>query len=115
MKQKAVFTVLVVTLATALFVGSSLVPRNGNALTNGDPSQGMSTHRDVRGMPLVFLKRSIGDGQCDVKDLGQGKCDPDLGNEPHEVVAVPLAIDVIFWTLLATIPAMLLVRSLPRR
>jgi len=58
-----------------LFIAASLIPIKGayvlNSALYGDPA-----YRDVRGIPFIFLKRSLGDGECDINDVKIGICDP---------------------------------------
>lgn len=107
-KQSVASISLAVLLAAVLLVGSSFIPRQGNSLTY---IEGQDSHRDVRGMPFVFLKRSVGDGQCDVQDLQSGKCSMDLGNEPHQLLISRLAIDAGFWFLVTLAITTLLLRK----
>lgn len=92
---------VVLVIALALFVSTTYVPRNGdyviNAAQYGDPS-----HRDVRGIPLVFLKRSLADGECDIHDAQIGTCNPSVGNEPHQISGVYAIIDIFFWFVVAS-------------
>jgi hypothetical protein len=104
----AISVLLVIVLAGVLLGGTALIPRKGNPLTY---IAGQSSHRDVRGVPFVFLKRSVGDGQCDLQDQKNGKCDPDTGNEPHQILIPYLAIDVIFWLIITLLPTILILNK----
>ena len=101
--------VLAILLAGGLLSGTAYyIRRKGNPLTY---IEGQDTNRDVRGIPFVFVKRSVGDGQCDIGDQKNGKCNPDMGNEPHELRLPYLALDTVFWLSVTIIPTMLLLRK----
>ncbi|HEY4963958.1 MAG TPA: hypothetical protein VIH90_04650 [Candidatus Saccharimonadales bacterium] len=100
--RKVIATIVVSVLLGLLLVGStSLVARHGNQLVPRLDSSETTNggYRDVRGIPFVFLKRSIGDGQCDAHDLQLKLCDPGTGNEPHQVMPGWLILDAAFWVL----------------
>jgi len=104
----AICVLLAIVLAGILLVSTALIPRNGNPLTY---IAGQSSHRDVRGVPFVFLKRSVGDGQCDLQDQKNGKCNPDSGNEPHQILMSYLVLDAVFWLIITVTPAVLILRK----
>ena len=104
----AVSVFLAIVLAGALLVGTALIPRKGNPLTY---VAGQDSYRDVRGVPFVFLKRSVGDGQCDLRDQNSGKCNPDMGNEPHQILISYLAVDTVFWLTITMMPVILILRK----
>ena len=85
-----------------MFIAASLIPIKGayvlNSALYGDPA-----YRDVRGIPFIFLKRSLGDGECDINDVKIGICDPRQGNEPHAVSVSMAAADLTFWTAIAAV------------
>ncbi len=104
----AISLFLAIVLAGALLASTALIPRQGNPLTY---IAGQDSHRDVRGVPFVFLKRSVGDGQCDLQDQKSGKCNPDTGNEPHQILIPYLAIDAVFWLTITLVPTILILRK----
>ena len=73
---------------------------------------GDSAHRDVRGIPFVFLKRSLADGECDIHDVQTHICNPDEGNEPHELILGSLILDIVFSLLTTSAVFALTTRSL---
>lgn len=93
---KLVTSIIILSLAASIFIGTSFIVRQGNEVTNWQ-SAGTGRYRDVRGFPFVYLKRSIGDGQCDVRDLKAAMCDSGNGNEPHALKPVYIVIDLAVW------------------
>lgn len=90
-------------LAAVLFIGTSFIPRHGeaiNSVTAGPPM----TYRDSRGLPFIFLQRSVGDGQCLIKY--RGNCDfqtqSDLDRiSNHQLNYWWIVIDAVFWLILS--------------
>jgi len=87
---------LIVALGAIFFVTTSLMPRDGNYVVNG-AILGDPAYREVRGIPFVFLKRSLADGECDIRDVQAGICDPKMGNEPHQLLTGYIVLDGLFW------------------
>jgi hypothetical protein len=87
-------------LALALLSVTSLIPLKGSYLLNAAEEHD-ATHRDVRGIPFVFLKRSYEDGECEVANSNSITCltpDVDMG---HTTRYGYLVADFIFWIILS--------------
>jgi hypothetical protein len=87
---------LTIILAGALLAATSAIPHRGNYVINGT-LYGDPAYRVVNGMPFVFLKRSLADGECDIADVHKHICDPMQGNEPHEVDSAYIVADMVVW------------------
>lgn len=87
---------LALVLASGMLVITSFIPRKGNYVINGTRF-GDPAYRDVRGMPFVFLKRSLADGECDIRDAEKHICNPMVGNEPHELNTGYLTANAVVW------------------
>jgi len=96
--------IIVVLAALVFFIGTSLIPRQGHYVANA-AIVGDATHRDNRGMPFIFLKRSLADGECEVANERSTTClrvsKTFVGQSQHEISYVYLLIDIIFWVLLS--------------
>ena len=112
-KPVYVFVLLTLFITAVLFVGTALIPRQGNFVVNGtkfnDPA-----YRDVRGIPFVFLKRSLADGECDIQDVRIQTCDPSIGNESHQILLGDAIADVIIWLGVSAVATNLLWRGYQR-
>lgn len=89
-------------MAGALFIVSSLIPRKGDYVVNGTRF-GDPAYRDVRGVPFVFLKRSLADGECDIRDVQLKLCNPKVGNEPYQIIISNELADIAVWIFMSTL------------
>jgi len=110
-KRLVIRSLLTFIIAAAFLVGTGFVPRRGNYVVNGT-TYGDSAYRDVRGVPFVFVKRSLADGECDVHDVQLRICDPNQGNEPHQILVGWLVLDASLWILLAAVLTTLVLRPM---
>ena len=98
LKLKAKPSLLIIAIALFLFALTSLIDRHGPAVTNWQFS-GESPYRHARGIPVEYLQRSLPDGVCQVND-------PRCGLQDHQVSALYLLADGIFWLVASTILVM---------
>ena len=100
---KGILIILVTSLV--LLVGTTLVPIKGHYVAFA-AQVGDATHRDDRGLPLVFLKRSLADGECEVASASSTTCLPVSKTfavqEQREVSYAYFALDMVFWILVST-------------
>lgn len=113
--NKPIYILVLLTLfiTAVLFVGTTLIPRQGDFVVNGtkfnDP-----TYRDVRGVPFVFLKRSLADRECNIQDVQIQTCDPSVGNEPYQILLGDAMADAMIWLGVSVVVTNLLWRGYQR-
>jgi hypothetical protein len=101
--------ILVCIIACICFTVTSVISRHGDYVVNG-ARLGDSEYRDVRGIPFVFLKRSLADGECDIQDVQLKTCNPAVGNEPHQISVGFMIADIATWLGVASVIMFVIVR-----
>jgi hypothetical protein len=90
--------VLVLLAAGFLVTSLSLfVARLGTPFVCDDPAQIQPYNRDERGIPLVYVERSIQDTGCGPRSTSGKSLDVTDG---HRVLWLNFAVDIVFWSLI---------------
>jgi hypothetical protein len=89
-------TKILVLIVGAFFVTalSVSIARLGTSFKCDDPQQIQPYNRDERGIPLVFLERSIQDTGCGPRKMDGNRLDVTDG---HRILWLNFAVDVLFW------------------
>ena len=97
-------SLIVLLTAIALFAATTLVPLKGHYVAYA-ALVGDATYRDDRGIPLVFLKRSLADGECEVANKSSTTCLPLSKTfevqDQREVSYTYFVVDIVFWILVS--------------
>jgi hypothetical protein len=102
LKSTVIKAVIVVVMALVLFLATSFIPLKGHYVLNA-VGVGDAAHRDVRGIPFVFLRRSLEDGQCEVANEQSKTCLSNDYVQDHVLKYSYLAIDIAFWIVISTV------------
>src|SRR5690349_8069436 len=95
---------MIITLAFMLFAASVFIPLRGHYVQNA-VRYGDSEYRDNRGIPFVFLKRALADGECEVASKESTECLPVAKyfevQDQRQFSYLYLIIDGLFWLAVA--------------
>jgi hypothetical protein len=90
-KQVGTYLIAALVLAAALFLATSIIDRHGPAV-EGWQILGEAPYRHARGVPFIYLERSLPDGVCEPQAQ-----DPGCKSQEHQLNTLYLVTDMGFW------------------